>query len=377
MRKLFTVRSLFAILLVCASTSVFAQWPFAGFWNDGELSGETGAFATFGKKTDFSFLCAGENLTADVEFTITSSSPRDGISPQTIVLKRDDLLNKTARLNFAYTYYKDGNAFHTLSIALRSLGSDDFEGISISITVTGETAPYAGLGELIEAINAVKDKSLPDIATVTGDFVVTHVYNGPHNTPLCYMQDEAYGVVYDNSDKTYQVGEHYNQLSGWAQLKGTEYEITYETYLAEQLGTPTRTEAATPAIITVDEVAAHHGRLVQLKNIQLGETGSFTECDTVAVTIGDQSAHICLFPGSDLVGESIPSRADITGILRSVADGKIMLSPRSKADIIAIEEDVTGLTHTELTTPARKVIENGRIYIIKNGVRYNILGAKE
>jgi len=28
-----------------------------------------------------------------------------------------------------------------------------------------------------------------------------------------------------------------------------------------------------------------------------------------------------------------------------------------------------------IVTPARKIIENGQVFIIKDGVRYNILGA--
>ena len=41
---------------------------------------------------------------------------------------------------------------------------------------------------------------------------------------------------------------------------------------------------------------------------------------------------------------------------------------------VLIESEVTALEHTTLSEPATKVIENGQLVIIKNGVRYNALG---
>ena len=41
---------------------------------------------------------------------------------------------------------------------------------------------------------------------------------------------------------------------------------------------------------------------------------------------------------------------------------------------VLIESEVTALEHTALSEPATKVIENGQLVIIKNGVRYNALG---
>ncbi len=378
MKKIFTLRSILAAVLFIFNSTVFAQWPFAGFCEDGrEPQASIGVSAIFGQSTNLSLPCAGESLTADVKFNLKSSCGRDVITPTSITLSKDDLLAKKATLDFAYTYYKDGNNIHTITVTLQSVGSDDFDGIELSITAVGKVAPYVGLDNLITAVKASEDEMLPEIATVTGDFVVTHIFNSVHNAPLCYMQDDAYGVVYDNSKAKCKVGEHYNQLSGWAQRRGSEYIIQYETYLAEELGKPTRTEVATPTLITIDQVAAHHGRLVQIDAVQFGETGAFAECDTVAVTIGDQAAQICLFPGSDLVGESIPSRAKVTGILRSVESGKIVLAPRSKADIIAIEEETTALEQVTAEVQVTKIIENGQVYIIRDGVRYNVLGAKQ
>ena len=41
---------------------------------------------------------------------------------------------------------------------------------------------------------------------------------------------------------------------------------------------------------------------------------------------------------------------------------------------VLIESEVTALEHTALSEPATKVIENGQLVIIKNGIRYNALG---
>ena len=44
---------------------------------------------------------------------------------------------------------------------------------------------------------------------------------------------------------------------------------------------------------------------------------------------------------------------------------------------LTIGGDITGIDDVETETiGARKMIENGQVYIIKNGVKYNVLGAE-
>ncbi len=260
-------------------------------------------------------------------------------------------------------------------------GSNELEGIYQLLSLSVTPKKYTSLADYIaEHPEGVKEEGLAFVTE--GDFVVTHTWTQTFDfgkQVRAYVQDATAGVlVHTYSGITAKVGDHFSSVKGILNysMEGNG-EGVYGLEGPESsplIGTASKNEAATPTLITTDQVAAHHGRLVQIDAVRFGETGSFTECDTVAVTIGDLSAHICLFPESDLVGEIIPIRANITGILRSVKDGAIVLSPRSKSDIEIIEAGTTALENTVVTTPAVKVMENGHIYIIKDGVRYTVLG---
>ncbi len=261
-------------------------------------------------------------------------------------------------------------------------GTTELEGYYLWLNVTVEPNTAGTLSSFLLA----HPNGTEGVSTkIEGDFVVTHIWEQPYDgwsQKRAYLQDASAGVfVHYYEPLTCKVGDHYDKIRGVLHINLDQYSQGVfgiegtEAYPLPK--TPTATNApATPSPITLAEVAQHHGRLVSISGVQFDETGTFTEADTVAVTIGETQLHVCLFPGSDLVGTAIPAEADLVCIVRSVGEGKVMLSPRSKADVTA-KNNATALETVAEDVWATKVLENGQLYIIRDGVRYNIFGTKQ
>ncbi len=117
-------------------------------------------------------------------------------------------------------------------------------------------------------------------------------------------------------------------------------------------------------------------------------TTTFTEASYVCVKTGDPQvwymgtdyvdatglteASINLSVSSDVIKEKmgVPGGQELTFTLVENADGTLTLSFTTNSQSAGLEST------TMDTSKSIKVIENGQMYILRNGVRYNVLGAQ-
>ena len=101
------------------------------------------------------------------------------------------------------------------------------------------------------------------------------------------------------------------------------------------MGTAIRNEPVEPQLVTLAELQAnpldYMARLVRVNDVTFSTTGSFST-QQVEITQDGTTGKVGLFANSDIIGETIPAKADVIGISRNTTGQ--LISPRFKADII-------------------------------------------
>ncbi len=387
MKKNFTLRSLMAAFIffgnVCTAYAV-------------DL---TGSIISSDKGTvteGVAYVTADDEVTLTIELScadLTQDFSLSAIQPYPYVANPADVKAITPALIQASTADKStiavtikpstiGDLTYCLEPSSRELTSYY---LWININVTPNTD-----NTLSSFLRAYPDGSNFATVSVEGDFVVTHIWEQPYDgwsQTRAYLQDATAGVfIHYWNGLTCKVGDHYNTITGALHINldhNSQGMYGMEGTENYPLPEPTATDTpAEPSVIKLSDAAKHHGRLVRINNVAVSDdqdirSDVLTIDEKVAITAGDVTAHITLFPGSDLLGEpasTISGSIDLVGIIRSVADGEIIISPRGKADILESSGETTVLQHVQMHTPAVKVLEDGQVYIMKDGLRYNVLG---
>ncbi len=111
-------------------------------------------------------------------------------------------------------------------------------------------------------------------------------------------------------------------------------------------------------------------------------TATFTETSYVFVKTGDNAHWYLAAEYVDATVESVPAilaegnSADM-GVPGNVELTFTLLENEDGTLTLSYTTGTTGLENTTIdTTKARKIVENGQIYILRDGVRYNIFGAQ-
>ncbi len=331
MKKTFTFRSLFTAVVLCLSVSAFAQSP--GVWHDYSMP-----TTYLGQATNLSFVLGGENITADVDYSLTSNIGTDVISPVSGTLSKDDLIANTAKLAFILTADAAIPNQRVITVSFTSKGSDDFEGMILEMYVQTAKPPYANIAAVVADTANIEGGSTINIV---GNFVVTHllpeVVDG--DTLLrAWVQDETGSVLLRTwaADVAYKVGDRFDGISGMFGFENENIYLEYEMWSAPAV---VKNEAPVPATIDAGDLASYVGRLVKLEKVYFWENDGFSETTPVGGSIQFTAYELSFLPflGSNLIGAPTPGAymdiCNVTGIVR-IVNNNIVISPRSQDDIV-------------------------------------------
>ncbi len=392
MKKIFTLRSLVAAVVLCIGTTVVAQTPKATITN---VDHEGYTNAKVGDVVTWKYHIVAENVTEGVTLGLAAGMNIVPATARTITpatLTKDELL-AGVDVSISLTIEDgDGEVFYTLYgysdtdfqvETMEYAGMDPVvyynDNFAKSFAITIAAAPYSKLSTLI-AKN--KNASSP-LVNAAGEFICTHVglvdvYG--LEKKCAFVQDETAGVVLLNGagDVDYKVGDKFTALSGNfnMNLTGTLYFIEYNAEVGVAAPTVVASGVAVEPVVVAsgDEAYEKAGLLVRLNDVTFAaSTAPFAAGAEYTVSIANGSAYLKVFTGSDLIGTDIPTETvDVVGI----ADTWANITLRSKADIIA-KSDGTALENVVNDVKATKVLENGQLYIVRDGIRYNVLGTKQ
>ncbi|MFR9165425.1 MAG: DUF5689 domain-containing protein [Dysgonomonas sp.] len=175
---------------------------------------------------------------------------------------------------------------------------------------------------------------------IVGNVNVSHVYVDGSKKYL-YIQDNKRGITIDDTFNSlaagYKTGDRISGLLGTVEKTfGTLYFLPSEG--SETLESSNNT--IKPIDVTVTDLETnptwYEARLIRINRAEFynkdNENGGiFTEGTNNKIRQGSKEATMRVFKGADFIGNTIPEKANITGVLTS-ASGKL-IAPRTSADI--------------------------------------------
>ena len=262
-----------------------------------------------------------EHLTGDI--TIDGLSG-DVVASVTTISKEDAMTETGANITLTLTPTQAGEFTQNLTVSSENAAT-------LTIPVTWYANPsVVNIKALLEAYGGENDYNT---YRVEGEMVVTHVYS-MNGVLTMTVQDETGGMfiqdAYDMITETYTVGDCLEKISG---MLTNSWGVYYFNPI--MMGTATRNEPVEPQLVTLAKLQAnpldYMARLVRVNDVTFSTTGSFST-QQVEITQDGTTGKVGLFANSDIIGETIPAKADVIGISRNTTGQ--LISPRFKADII-------------------------------------------
>lgn len=288
-----------------------------------------------------------EHLTGDI--TIGGLSG-DVVASVTTISKEDAMTEAGVDVTLTLTITQVGEFTQNLTIS-----SEDAATLTIPVTWFANPS-VANIEDLLDAYGGDNDYYT---YRVEGEVVVTHVYS-MNGVLTMIVQDETGAMfiqdAYEMLTETYTVGDRLEKIFG---MLTNSLGVYYFNPI--MMGTATRNEPVEPQVVTLAELQAnpldYMARLVRVNDIAFASTGAFST-QQVEITQNGTTGKVGLFVDSEIIGETIPAKADIIGISRN-ATGQL-ISPRFKTDIIA----KVGPTGIDPSKVADNVwTDNGTLYL--------------
>lgn len=222
----------------------------------------------------------------------------------------------------------------------------------------GGQTPDDGGETPVDTITVAAGLALTDNATcVLNPFTVIYVSGA-----YVYIEDEsAYALLYQYGSGL-KAGD---QVSGMEVTKTTYQDIAqFKPTTMENLTIVAGTAPAIDKITTAPTVADNH--LVKLMNVTLA--GAIVAGKTVVATCNDNTT-INIYSKFDFTIEEGKSYNIIGGVTQY--NGTIQIQAYEVEETIGAPSAIDNIT---INQNATKFIENGQLVIVKDGVRYNVIG---
>lgn len=263
-----------------------------------------------------------EHLTGDI--TIGGLSG-DVVASVTTISKEDAMTETGVDVTLTLTATQVGEFTQNLTVS-----SGDAATLTIPVTWFANPS-VANIKALLDAYGGESDYNT---YRVEGEVVVTHVYSMNGDLAMT-VQDETGAMFIQDKSKmlteSYTVGDRLENISG---TLTNSWGVYY--FNPKMMGAAIRNEPIEPQLVTLAELQTnpldYMVRLVRVNDVTFSTTGSFST-QQVDITQNGTTGKVGLFVDSEIIGETIPAKADIIGISRN-ATGQL-ITPRFKTDIIA------------------------------------------
>ena len=330
------------------------------------VTSTTAAFGTVnvGKAVTKDITVSGKDLKAAI--SVLSSDPAVEVSDNTISIAQAEAVEGHT-LTLTLTPASAGAGSATVK-----LSSTDASEKVISVSWTGVVAPTKIAN--IAALKATTYEETKFYELESEPIVIRWSMGGT------VLQDESGALIATNylgNPLSYNVGDKVQIKKAQLYEFASDYVDGFHSILVLDDALISSDNAATPFAVNASNFDSYGPALVKLSNVGFKNPGTQFASGVYDITDDYGTSYVSIPAACDIVGETIPAKADITGLVVR-ASGKNAIRIDSKADVQAKSATGIGEVRSETTNVVRskKKIINGQLVIIKDGKMFNVIGVE-
>ena len=226
----------------------------------------------------------------------------------------------------------------------------------------------------VSTISIADAKKLADETEVAlNDVVVTriigsHIYSVQDATGALNIADfyELFG--------TWQPGDKISGLTGVI-IGGEDRVEGFCTILPFTGSVAASSVAVEPFEVTLAELAKYGPAYIQVAGVSFPAEQETFAAGGITITQDAASANLQIPAGCDIIGETVPAKADVKGIVCHPYLSDNILLEKSADLYNRVPKQPTGMESVPSSEgKAQKMLRNGQIVIVKDGKAFNVLG---
>ncbi len=340
MKKNYIFRSLI-VLLCCLFSVVSAKAEVSTITASPEITTSADGLSfiyltvTTGETTTYTINVKGKDLTQDITVSYDGYGYDGDFNSISLTQEKFNVSTTTIPMEDAMSE----NGYDLILSAKGVKGGDTFivDLILSSGDANKQYQLYWSVADVTKVANIAEmraqESTLP-LYRISGEVGVSYSDAG-----IIFIQDETGGARIDReyADITegYNRGDHFTNILCEIDWDNQLYLYPYEETLSAQ-------KEVKPTIATLEELSANPNRyescLVAIANVDFGTKagGTIAATTTSTATQNGKTIQVGTFEGSDLVGSTIPTAADIVGVITytnpltiTMRDSKDLLAPNA------------------------------------------------
>ena len=348
---------------------VASSW--ADLWEGGEPQQET---PTIIADQSFSFGNVNVNEAANKNLTIKGSNLKGAIS---IASNNEQLVVSAASVTKEAAEAEEGA---TVSLTLTATAAG--EG-SAKITLSSEDATNKVINVTWNAVAPVSKISIADAKKLASesditlnDVVITRIFQDG----LAFTVQDATGALnladYYEAGSSWKVGDKISDLYGVI-LPSEEYMEGFCTVFPISGNVAASGVVIEPLAVTLADFTKYGPAYIKVEGVSFPSDKEKFEAGGIAISQDAASANMQILAGCDIIGEDVPSKADVKGIVcHPYLTDNILIS--ASADVYnRVARSATAIENIQSKGKAVKVVRNGQLIILRDGKEYNVLGVEK
>ena len=343
-------------------------------WSDLWEAGEAPQTPTIIADQSFSFGNVNVNEAANKNLTIKGSNLKGAIS---IASNNEQLVVSAASVTKEAAEAEEGAAV-SLTLTATAAG----EG-SAKITLSSEDAADKVINVTWNAVAPVSKISIADAKKLASeseitlnDVVITRIFQDG----LAFTVQDATGALnladYYGAGSSWKVGDKISGLYGVI-LASEEYMEGFCTVFPLAGDVAASDVAIEPLAVTLADFTKYGPAYIKVEGVSFPADKDKFAAGGITISKDAASANMQIPAGCDIIGEDVPSKADVKGIVcHPYLTDNILIS--ASADVYnRVPRSATAIENIQSKGKAVKVVRNGQLIILRDGKEYNVLGVEK
>ena len=343
-------------------------------WDDLWEAGEAPQTPTIIADQSFSFGNVNVNEAANQNLTIKGSNLKGAIS---IVSDNAQLVVSAASVTKEAAEAEEGAAV-SLTLTATAAG----EG-SAKITLSSEDAADKVINVTWNAVAPVSKISIaeakklaPEAEVNLNDVVVTRIFQDG----LAFTVQDATGALnladYFGACTSWTVGDKISGLKG-AVLASEDYIEGFFTVFPAAGNVAASGVAIEPLAVTLADFTKYGPAYIKVEGVSFPSEIDKFAAGGITISQDAASANMQIPAGCDIIGEDVPSKADVKGLVCHPYLTDNILIEKSADVYNRVAKEPTGFENVQSIGKAVKVVRDGQLIILRDGKEYNVLGAEK